>query len=49
MYDRLLTLSRYAPRPVGEGAPTETVPLPVFGDPVYARRARIRQKALSKQ
>jgi tRNA G18 (ribose-2'-O)-methylase SpoU len=49
MYDRLLTHGRYAPRPVAEGAPTEALPLPVFGDPVYQRRARIRQKVLPKQ
>jgi tRNA G18 (ribose-2'-O)-methylase SpoU len=49
MYDRLLTLGRYAPRPVAEGAPTEAVPLPVFGDPIYQRRQRARQKGLSKQ
>jgi len=49
MYDRLMTLGRHAPRPVAEGAPTEPVPLPVFGDPIYQRRQRIRQKALSKQ
>ena len=45
MYDRLLSLGRHAPRPVAEGAPTETVPLPVFGDPIYKRKARQRQRA----
>jgi tRNA G18 (ribose-2'-O)-methylase SpoU len=45
MYDRLLSLGRHAPRPVAEGAPTEAVPLPVFGDPIYKRKARQRQGA----
>jgi hypothetical protein len=42
MYDRLLSLGRHAPRPVAEGAPTEPVPLPVFGDPIYKRKHRNR-------
>jgi tRNA G18 (ribose-2'-O)-methylase SpoU len=49
MYDRLLTLGRHAPRPVAEGAPTEEAALPVFGEPIYKRKARIRQKPQSKQ
>lgn len=49
MYDRLLALGRHAPRPVAEGSPTEPVELPVFGEPMYKRRQRLRQKAQSKQ
>jgi tRNA G18 (ribose-2'-O)-methylase SpoU len=49
MYDRLLSLGRHAPRPVVEGAPTEAVELPVFGEPIYRRRQRARQKTASKQ
>ena len=45
MYDRLLTMGRHAPRPISEGAPTEPVPLPVFGDPIYKRKQRRRAKA----
>jgi tRNA G18 (ribose-2'-O)-methylase SpoU len=45
MYDRLLTLGRHAPRPVAEGAPTEAIALPVFGDPIYKRKQRRRAKA----
>lgn len=45
MYDRLITMGRHAPRPVAEGAPTEPVPLPVFGDPIYKRKQRRRAKA----
>lgn len=47
MYDRLLSLGRHAPRPVGEGAPTEAVPLPVFGEPIYKRKHR-RLRAAAK-
>jgi tRNA G18 (ribose-2'-O)-methylase SpoU len=49
MYDRLLSLGRHAPRPVAEGAPTEDVPLPVFGEPIYKRKARNRRKVVEKQ
>ena len=50
MYDRLLSLGRHAPRPVAEGAPTEPVPLPVFGDPIYKRKHRNRlRKAEAKK
>ena len=44
MYDRLLTLGRHAPRPVAEGGPIEPVPLPVFGEPIYKRKRRLRAK-----
>jgi tRNA G18 (ribose-2'-O)-methylase SpoU len=40
MYDRLLSLGRHACRPVAEGGPTESVELPLFGDPVYMRKRR---------
>lgn len=45
MYDRLLSLGRHAPRPIAEGGPTETVPLPVFGEPIYKRKQRLRGRA----
>ena len=48
MYDRLLVMGRHAPRPVAEGAPTEATPLPLFGDPVYKRKQRARQRAQAK-
>jgi tRNA G18 (ribose-2'-O)-methylase SpoU len=49
MYDRLLTLGRHVPRPVSEGAPTEAAVLPAFGEPMYKRRRRIKEKLQSKQ
>jgi tRNA G18 (ribose-2'-O)-methylase SpoU len=45
MYDRLLSLGRHADRPVGEGGPTAPVEVPVFGEPIYKRRLRVRRKA----
>jgi len=30
---------------VAEGAPTEAIALPVFGDPIYKRKQRRRAKA----
>ncbi len=38
MYDRLVTLGRFAPRPVAAGGPTEPPPLPQFGPPRLRRR-----------
>lgn len=49
MYDRQLSLGRHAPRPVAEGGPTEALMVPAFGEPIYKRKQRNRQKALSKQ
>lgn len=49
MYDRLLSLGRHAPRPVAEGGPVEAVPVPVFGEPIYRRRQRIRERNKEKQ
>jgi tRNA G18 (ribose-2'-O)-methylase SpoU len=48
MYDRLISLGRHAPRPVAEGAPTEPVPLPVFGDPIYKRTHRAKAAKAAK-
>ncbi|NKB48003.1 MAG: RNA methyltransferase [Alphaproteobacteria bacterium] len=38
MYDRTLTLGRYAPRPVRTGGPTEALPAHEFGEPVIRRK-----------
>ncbi len=38
MYDRILTLGRYAPRPVRSGGPTEALPAHEFGEPVVRRK-----------
>lgn len=44
MYDRVLSMGRFAPRPVAAGGPTESLPLPEFGDPVWARKRRRRAR-----
>jgi tRNA G18 (ribose-2'-O)-methylase SpoU len=38
MYDRLISLGRFAPRPVRAGGPTEALPLQSFGQPSFLRR-----------
>lgn len=38
MYDRMLSLGRFAPRPLMPGGPTEPLPPPVFGAPAFRRR-----------
>ncbi len=44
MYDRVLTLGRFAPRPVRSGGPTEKLPLPTFGPPRFRRAiAKLRK------
>ena len=45
MYDRQLSLGRHADRPVAEGGPTEAVVVPPFGEPMYKRKQRIRERA----
>lgn len=39
MYDRMLTLGRFPPRPVRSGGPTEDLPDHVHGNPVLRKRA----------
>ncbi|MBM3564683.1 MAG: RNA methyltransferase [Alphaproteobacteria bacterium] len=39
MYDRVLTLGRFPPRPVRAGGPTEKLPKHVYGPPVLGRKA----------
>lgn len=43
MYDRMMTLERFAPRPVGPGGPTEALEAHVHGNPVL-RRPKGRHK-----
>ncbi|MFI4988851.1 MAG: RNA methyltransferase [Alphaproteobacteria bacterium] len=39
MYDRLLSLGRFAARPLAAGQEAEALPEPVFGPPIRRRRA----------
>ena len=38
MYDRMLSLGRFAPRPLMPGGPNEPLPPPVVGPPAFRRR-----------
>ena len=49
MYDRLLSLGRHADRPVAEGGPTEPLAPPVFGEPIYKRRQRIKAAQAARE
>lgn len=44
MYDRLISLGRFAPRPTMPGGPTEALPEPVFGAPLWAKKQRQRAR-----
>lgn len=48
MYDRMLTLGRFALRPVAPGGPTAPPPVHVFGEPMWKKKERRRQ-AKAKQ
>lgn len=42
MYDRMLSMGRFADRPVTPGGKVEPLPPPVFGEPVVKRKQRKR-------
>lgn len=42
MYDRLLTLGRFAERPVGSTGPVVPLEIPAFGEPLWKRKAARR-------
>ncbi|MGF1624256.1 MAG: RNA methyltransferase [Alphaproteobacteria bacterium] len=44
MYDRMLSMSRFAPRPVSPGGPTEPAPVHAFGEPLWVRKQRRRTR-----
>jgi tRNA G18 (ribose-2'-O)-methylase SpoU len=43
MYDRMLTLGRFAQRPVAPGGPSAPPPVHVFGEPMWKKKERRRQ------
>lgn len=45
MYDRALTMGRFAPRPTRPGGPVEPLPAPRFGPPLWVAKAARRAKA----
>jgi len=44
LYDRMVSLDRFAPRPLMPGGPLEDLPEPVFGEPLWKKKARRRKK-----
>lgn len=44
MYDRMLCMGLFAPRPHRPGAPTEPAPVPQFGTPLWVRKQRRRDR-----
>jgi tRNA G18 (ribose-2'-O)-methylase SpoU len=44
LYDRLISLGRFAPRAAREGAPTEPAPVPEFGPPLWVRKQKKRER-----
>jgi tRNA G18 (ribose-2'-O)-methylase SpoU len=44
MYDRMLCMGLFAPRPHRPGAPSEPVPVPEFGTPLWVRKQRRRDR-----
>jgi len=43
LYDRMVSMDRFAPRPVMPGGATEDLPAPVFGEPLWKKKARRRK------
>ncbi len=44
MYDRMLSMGLFAPRPHRPGAPTEPASVPQFGTPLWVRKQRRRDR-----
>ena len=44
MYDRLMCMGLFAPRPHRPGGPTEPAPVPQFGAPAWVRKAKRRDQ-----
>lgn len=44
MYDRMLSMGLFAPRPHRPGAPIEPAPVPQFGTPLWVRKQRRRDR-----
>jgi len=44
MYDRMLSMGRFAPRAQRPGGPIESKPVPVFGQPAWVRKNKSKMK-----
>jgi len=49
MYDRVISLGRFAERPVSPGQKAEPLPQPVFGDPVWKKKGVRRLRAAAAE
>lgn len=49
MYDRLVSLGRFAPRPIVAGGPSEPLPEPVFGEPLWMKKDRRRARQAARE
>lgn len=49
MYDRLLSVKRFAGRPVVPGGPPEPIPDHEFGEPIWAKKKRRRRAAAARE
>jgi hypothetical protein len=45
MYDRMLSLGQFAPRPHRPGGPSKPSEVPTFGTPLWVKKQRKRDKA----
>ncbi len=45
MYDRTISVGRFAERPECPGGPTEPLPVPTFGPPLWVRKKKRREAA----
>jgi tRNA G18 (ribose-2'-O)-methylase SpoU len=48
MYDRVLSMGRFAPRPETPGGPAQPLPPPRFGPPLWVRKQKRRQREETK-
>jgi tRNA G18 (ribose-2'-O)-methylase SpoU len=44
MYDRLLSMERFAPRAQRPGGPVEPKPVPIFGQPAWVKKQKSKNK-----
>lgn len=48
MYDRTISIGRFADRPEGPGGPAEPLPPPSFGPPLWVRKKKRREAAAAR-
>lgn len=48
IYDRMISIGRFADRPESPGGPTEPLPAPTFGPPLWVRKKKRREAAAAR-